>query len=250
MTPAQVLRNHGIVRIDPLTSGETADILEHLSHVSVFNGHVKNKGNLEAASPLEAVMNGWPAFSCSMEDIVTAPHMLELAMSIKYIAEEYFGEPPSLYSMNAFWTNPSAQTYMDTHSWHRDADDRKQMVLFVYGTDIEVAEDGAHLYIPGSHCKSDGEIGYDQNQTRFITEVPPHVTVLGPAGTAFLADTFGMHMGIRPRKPRLLLWARWGVTSPPVSYLWDQLAPVPRERLGDRYPTDPAMQEAIRLVVC
>ena len=44
------------------------------------------------------------------------------------------------------------------------------------------------------------------------------------------------------------IWARWGVSNPPVSYGWDGLSPVPAASVPG-YPEDPEMRAAIRLVV-
>lgn len=75
-------------------------------------------------------------------------------------------------------------------------------------------------------------------------------TVYGPPGTAFLADTRGLHMGERPTTgPRLLLWARWGVSERPWAYDNDQTVPVDRATLGDRYPNDSRLRELVSLVV-
>jgi hypothetical protein len=118
--------------------------------------------------------------------------------------------------------------------------------MFVFGVDVLEIEDGAHFYQRGSHRLRDDQLGYHfMFPTDSVLE-----TVTGRAGTTFLTDTFGFHMGQRPTtKPRLLLWARWGVSNPPESYGWDQLRPASSALLGDRYPQDPELREAIRLVV-
>ena len=209
----------------------------------MWNAHVAAKAT-EPPLPLFQVLaeSRWPAFSHHMRDVVTAPNFFELALATYSAAQEYFGELPLLYSVNAFWTQPASGQlpYVDTHYWHRDGDDRKQLVMFMFGTD-----GGVHRYQRGSHCLTDAELGYDP------AEPPPErvATVTGKAGTVFFADTSGLHVGDRALAPRLLLWARWGVSDPPESYRWDRLEAVPRDLLGDRYPADEALQRAIRLVV-
>lgn len=232
------LRTGGISLVEPLSSGEVADITDHLSRCAVYNAHVKAKATQQVIGPASGAALRWPAFTTAMEDIVLAPHMFEAALETYSIALEYFQEPPLLYSMNAFWTHPSDEVYLDTHGWHRDGDDRKQLVFFVFGTDVMNDAEGAHYYRLGSVHLPD--------QMAHGCEV---LRVMGPAGTAFMSDTGGMHVGARPNKLRLLLWARWGVTDAPASYHWDQLAPIAKERMGDRYPADPALQHAVRLVV-
>lgn len=240
------LRQHGISPAGPWTAGETRRFREHLAKAPVRDGHVWAKGK---SPPTYDRPSGWPMFCHRMEDVVAAPYLLETAIALLPLAKAYFdGERPLIYSLNAFWTQPApgAEPYLDTHAWHRDGDDRKQLVLFVFGTDVAHRDDGAHLYQRGSHLLGDGELGRD-------FRAPPEgevEVVTGLAGLAFMADTGGLHMGLRPKtRPRLLAWARFGVSDPPNSYVWDQLSPVPKEVLGSRYPADSEYQEAIRLVV-
>ncbi len=109
--------------------------------------------------------------------------------------------------------------------------------MFVYGTDVLCEEDGPHRFVLGSHDES----------TIGAHVAPP---VLGPAGTTFLADTRGLHMGVKPTstEPRLIVWARYGVSERPWAYGQDQLAPVDADRLGDRYPPDAATRKMVELV--
>lgn len=185
-------------------------------------------------------------FCHDMWDVLGAPGVLDVALGSYGDAREYFDEQPLLYSVNAFWTQPAPgqPDYQDTHSWHRDGDDRKQLVAFIFGTCVDKPSDGAHLYQKGTHLLRDDQLGRD------FRAPPPEdiVSVTGRAGAVFLADTNGVHMGLRPSAPRLLLWARWGVSDPPQSYHWDRLKPLPRHRLGALYPSDPELQRAIRLV--
>ncbi len=243
-----VLKEAGIAPVRGLSVGELADIWRGLMHLPVYNAHVQAKST-EKPVPLSRAMaeRRWPMFCHSMQDIVALPHLFELALAQKPAIESYFEEPAVLYSMNIFHTQPAPNVpqYLDTHGWHRDGDDRKQCVVFVYGTAVSQDDEGAHLYQIGSHLKGDDELGRD-------FRAPPENEVAhihGPAGTAFLADTRGLHIGLRPQhRPRTLMWARWGVSQPPDSYGWDKLAPAPRASLGTRYPADPDLQRAIRFV--
>jgi len=236
-SPLARLRRDGIVH--PFGRIDVAPILLHLADKTVWNAHVRAKAS--ASAPLQDVLRArrWAAFAHSLHDIVRAPVFLEAALALRPLAEEYFGEEPVLYSMNAFWTQPAmGDLYADTHDWHRDTDDRKQLALFVYGTDIPAWDDGAHLYQPGTH--NAGTVG---NAQAF--------PVMGDAGTAFLCDPSGLHMGVRPtRTARLFMWARWGVSTPPDAYKWDQLEPIPAAALGDRVAKiDPVGRRAIRFLV-
>lgn len=240
------LRKDGIVFCPwNMPQWEIQELDKYLDRCTAYNAHIKNKGNTNDICYRAKTKPNWPCFSVSMQDIVIAPYFFEYALKGFTLAKEYFAEPPLLYSMNCFWTQPAKSEYKDTHDWHRDGDDRKQLVMFMYGTDVDTIENGAHKYQLGSHNLKDSELGYPFRE-------PPEdkvLTILAKAGTCFFVDTWGMHMGVRPDKLRMLCWARWGVSDPPESYKWDQLAPVPKKLLGDRYPKDSELQESIRLVV-
>jgi hypothetical protein len=229
----------GIAVVEPMCRGEILTVVSHLSKCPVTDAHVWAKGKDIVNTPDDA---RWPTFCHTMRDVLMAPYFFERALGMYPIARDFFQELPFLYSVNAFWTQhaPDRHPYVDTygHEWHRDGDDRKQLVMFVYGTDVLEPQDGAHQYRENSHLDMISDAEY---RTR---------TILGPAGTTFISNTRGLHMGLRPgRWRRLLLWARWGVSDPPDSYLWDKTRPMPRGFLGYRYPEDLELQRAIRLVV-
>lgn len=247
----EIMRRDGVTRLP--VKFNALDVLAHLKTKMVYNAHVQAKAT-EYPTSFGAALNEnrWPMFCHSMQDIVTAPHILEGALNLYPLVQEYFEETPLLYSMNCFWTQPvppHIPKYADTHWWHIDGDDRKQLVIFFMGTDIETRYDGAHLYQRGSHqhypTPTTENLGYPYEQ-------PPESVVevmTGKVGDIFLADPRGMHMAPRPiHNPRMLTWARFGVSDPPVSYGWDKLSPVPKHLIGDRYPADPVLQQAIHLV--
>lgn len=232
------LRRDGIVEVPlGLGAGQAWDIRRHLRGCWCYPGHVKVYGDRVARSfnDTRRVFDVW----ChDMEDVVRAPHVWDLVASMMPAVGRYLEAPPRLYSMNAFWTRPSYRAAQpDIQEFHRDADDLRFLVMFVYGTDVLLDDDGPHRFIPGSHLEAED----------FIR---PCTSIYGRAGTVFLADTRGLHMGEKPcRGDRLVLWARWGVSDRPQTYDTDQLHSVSRSVLGDKYPRDPVIQDQIKLVV-
>lgn len=232
------LRRDGIACVyPPLGPSLAAEIAAYLRAAPCYVGHVKVYGDGVPRSWDEtaAMTDIW----ChDMETVVLAPHIWDLAISLLPTAAAYLGAPPRLYSMNAFWTRASdVVPRLDLQTFHRDKDDERFLALFVYGTDVLVEADGPHRFILGSH-----------DSERLPSEFAP--PVYGPAGTAFLADTRGLHMGVKPTstEPRLIIWARWGVSDRPWSYDNDRLAPMDARLLGARYPADAATRDLVRLV--
>jgi len=165
-------------------------------------------------------------------DLWSAPHILELASrpEILDLAEGYLGCPPTLYSINSFWSFPNRQPHKASQVFHRDWEDFRSFVLFVLLTPVDVPEEGAHYYVEGSHEFERlqarlAEMKVSAEDTRNLlgrdekTIAPAAMRLferearcfIGPAGTSFSADGFGFHRAAVPvSKPRQLLWFRFG----------------------------------------
>lgn len=235
MTPkdaasVDALRTNGITILDDRFPLEP--FLNYLSRRTVYRNHVRQ------GKPCEGLLGSWPWMCHDMQDAIVAPGLLEAALSVLPIARAYLEQEPLLYSLNVFYTEPSYPGFQpkpDIQEFHRDADDSRFLALFVYCSDVLDETAGAHQFQVGTHTGQPSA---------------PAVSILGPAGTMFLADTRGLHRGLVPNgQRRMIAWARWGVSDPPASYLWDGLSPTQRGLIADRYPADPELQNAIRLVV-
>lgn len=170
--------------------------------------------------------------SCtSMHDVILAPHWFEVSLKMTEVVAEYFGTKDIvLYSYNCFYSNQPGGVYTAVQSWHRDHDSDNFLAMFMYLTDVNNIEDGAHAF-------------EERNGNR--------VDIFGPAGTIFFADTRQMHMGHKPKnKSRGMVWARWSLQPEPITYAIDCLSPINKDLIGDRYPTDETLRNIIRKVAC
>lgn len=225
MSSVDVFRASGWLDLPSLSPQQVDEVLGFLKSREVFNGRHVVQGDTEGFSSWEAAA-GANVLCWRLGDAVTAPHLLERALGMTDFAAEYLGvETPLLYSMNVFCTRPGQPVRPDIQDWHRDSDDVRFLPMFFYLTDV----------------------GPDARQElRFDATV---LAIEGPAGTVFLSDTMREHRGLKPQaSERIVAWARWGISDPPASYLWDKLAPVDARLLGDRYPSDPRLRESIKLV--
>jgi hypothetical protein len=158
-------------------------------------------GTAAAAYPLETVLECQDVL-----DIVNAPAVLRIATT-------FLGCTPTLSSLGVRWSFPAAATPTDTQKFHRDLDDWRFLKLFIYLTDVD-AEAGPHIYVMGSHRET-AELrarlySRDGLAKRYGEESLK--TVTGARGTAFIAATHGIHMGMPPAtKPRLILQAQYSL---------------------------------------
>jgi len=240
MNVTEQLRRDGIAVL-PRRFENVAGMVRHLDSCPEYANHVRQR-----KPPVQGGLGTHPWMCRDMHDVLRAPGWLETALSTYGIAKEYLGQKPLLYSVNVFYTEPQPPApKADIQGWHRDADDEAFLALFAYLTDVHQPEDGAHEYVLGSQGD---EIKNDRDQPAASSRIRQ---VLGDAGRMFLSDPRGMHRGLVPQhRRRAIAWARWGVSDPPPSYIWDMLEPIPAEQLGyGRYPDEQELRDAIRLVV-
>jgi len=202
----------------------------YLSRCNVYSGHVRRAGNNRPSK-----IGDNPADCYSLEDMMMAPHILDLALMYSTVPQGYLN-PMYLYSINIFNTYPTSSPPIGyIQEFHRDSDDVKFVAMFVYLTDILEMKDGPHQYILGTHT------GLDMGRPQ---------TVYGPAGTAFYTDGRGLHRGLKPTSgSRRILWIRWGVSAPPRTYVQDGIQPVDNKLVTDYEKLSPYHRNMLKLLI-
>ncbi len=143
------------------------------------------------------------------EQIVRAPHLLAIANDPRVlgIVEAWMGGKPTLAAMRVWWSTPSASGEPEhAELFHRDVDDLQFIKLFVFLTDV-TEDTGPHIFVEGSpQINKLTEIRrYSDEEVEQTFGTSAVRTFTGPAGTAFLENTYGMHRGLPPRTgPRLI----------------------------------------------
>ncbi|MBK1659712.1 phytanoyl-CoA dioxygenase family protein [Paracraurococcus ruber] len=162
--------------------------------------------------PLAALPEGTASAAYALDAVLACPHLLDLANhpAVLALAEAYLGCRPTLSSIGLRWSLPRPHRCDDVQHFHRDPDDWRFLKLFLYLTDVD-ARNGPHIYVHGSHRRG-GRVRarpYAAAEAARFGAVTP---VFGPAGTCFVADTWGIHAGAVPLdRPRLLLQAQYSV---------------------------------------
>ncbi|MGB7754700.1 MAG: phytanoyl-CoA dioxygenase family protein [Salinisphaera sp.] len=150
-----------------------------------------------------------------LDDIVAAPHILELANSsfLLGIAEDYIGCKPTLSALGLRWSFPSERDGMGVQAFHRDADDWRHLKIFVYLTEVD-EDAGPHVYVKRTHKDRPTVRLHEYSDAYIAGRYAPEdiVVVTGPAGFAFAANTTGVHKGTTPtRRPRLMLQIQYSL---------------------------------------
>jgi hypothetical protein len=232
-----------------------------------------------ASGTLDEIRRSAHHGSYAPADVLDAPHLLELANHPRMLAlaAGYLGCPPSLYSLNCFWTFAGhAQPALVAQRFHRDPDDLRFCTLFAFLTDVG-AQTCPHSYVVGSHdyrsfdplllerARAAGltpEQAQELLQLTYVGDgntvcLDPYVERLlgdrivrmtGRAGTCFAEDTYGLHKGTNPSGgDRLVFWARYGL-GPNLAYTLDRGEPL-RADVKHRLPPTGAARYINRLVV-
>ena len=203
------LRAEGCTTVEPmLTAAQIAEIHAFLRGKPV----VASKG---ATYTLETVPDDVRRASYPLDVVLSAPHIVAMMNSkdVLDVAGRYLDCKPTISAVGLHWSLPSKTGECAVQVFHRDPDDWRFLKLFVYLTDVDEGA-GPHEYVRGSHVHSgrlrssryaDEEVLSRYGQTSLER-------VLGPAGTTFIADTWGIHKGrVAQTRPRLIFQVTYSI---------------------------------------
>ena len=185
------------------------------------------------------------------DQLMSLPAVQEIAACPELLAllQEHFGHMPILDSVGAWWSiaaNRPGSAEL-AQQYHFDLDRPRWIKLFVYLTDVD-PEGGPHVFVRGSHQVEARRATMLSRGYVRITDADVEATygrdrvdeICGPAGTALLVETIGMHKGKSPtRTNRLILEFQFssslfGATYPKI-HLPARLSPALLDAMK-RYP--------------
>jgi hypothetical protein len=254
----------------PMTLADPTAVRAHLEQFPVHKGPHTYSFDTQQM-PLEQAKTRFPIAGYRTDQILRAPGLIDQLNDPRLLdlIEGYMGCVPTLYSVNGWWSFPADKPEMyNSQYFHRDTDDWRFVVLFIYLTDVD-AQSGPHQVIPGSHSvegmkKLSGRPSwfrsFDPKRTftnsmgaEFAQETERMfgdriVDIVGNAGSMFLVNTLALHRGLMPtKKPRLLLWARYGLG--PTAFSADrEQGPLAKRQLPTSLPDTPRNRYVNRLL--
>ncbi|MGV1827766.1 hypothetical protein [Agrobacterium vitis] len=141
------------------------------------------------------------------------------------IAKNYLGGQAQLITTRLWWSFPTAATEKDRSmasldKFHFDLDDWRMLKFFFNINSVDEGT-GPHIYVKGSHRRRRLKhqltllVGHPAEEVLDYYGKDSAVTLTGPAGSGFVEDPFGFHMGTVPTaKPRLMMEVGFGVSKP------------------------------------
>jgi hypothetical protein len=224
------LREVGVAFCEPIPEAHIADIREYLRDKEMLS--VDGRRFTEDSVPNDVRLATFPLLT-----ILHCPHLLELMNSPQslQVATEYLRCRPTISSVRIDYSFPGSSTPEDVQRFHRDHDDWAFLKFFLYLTDVD-ALSGPHEFVQGSHRKSErlsAEFYPDAEVDRRFG-LRNVLRIIGPRGTGFYEDTWGVHKGAIPTdRPRLMFQVQYSI-FPVFKYNYQPLA-VAGTRSLDRY---------------
>jgi hypothetical protein len=206
-----------------------ADVRARLDRCLLINAQALNYQH-KLAERIEFLLKDKPAdvflASYKAEDVIRCTPLVKLACHSDIVAaiQAYLGCAPTISGFQIWHTFPG---FIDVpaENFHRDRDCFRFVKLFVYLSDVDSGS-GPHQFVKASHnpdalqgfFKSKGINvdlarlfeGNSRNlkladiESMFGSNI---LTVAGPAGSAFLEDTYGLHRGTRPTSSARMIFS-------------------------------------------
>ena len=141
------------------------------------------------------------------------------------VARQYLGAQAQLITTRIWWSFPTEASEADRSlasldKYHFDLDDWRMLKFFFYLVDVDSGT-GPHVYVRGSHNKRRMKhqltllVGHPAAEIHEFYGKDSPLTLTGRAGTGFVEDPFGFHMGtVATQKPRLMMEVGFGVSKP------------------------------------
>lgn len=141
------------------------------------------------------------------------------------VARHYLGGEAKLITTRTWWSFPTktasnADLSRASFKFHFDLDDWRMLKFFFYLSDVD-ANAGPHVYMRGSHNRRRVKhqltllVGHPAEEVLKYYGEENAVTLTGKAGSGFVEDPFGFHMGTLAKDtPRLMMEVGFGVSKP------------------------------------
>lgn len=141
------------------------------------------------------------------------------------VARQYLGGQAKVITTRVWWSFPTQASEADRSmasldKFHFDLDDWRMLKFFFNLVDVDEGT-GPHVFVKGSHKRRRVKhqltllVGHSADEVLDYYGRASAVTLTGKAGSGFVEDPFGFHMGTVPtQKPRLMMEVGFGVSKP------------------------------------
>ncbi len=219
------LQENGVITIDNLVDKqELKKFTQDLNDLPTFAGHVLNRYREDNHKGLKLsqrlMRDDWSQICMHQQDILNQEFVIKLLTNnnLMEILYQFMGCLPVFYQANIMYNNHSSSIndlmIRRGNEWHRDYENIRPLVVFIYLTDIYELSQGPQRYLRKSHLE-DKDINFGNYDAEIIDKnwnKANETTIYGQAGTTIINTPFGMHYGVPPSiGHRGILWLRFGM---------------------------------------
>lgn len=197
-----------------LTEHQVSDMRTYFENCMAFDAYHPEFGEFKAP---ENAPKGTHVANFDHLNVVRAPHALAIANNpvVLSAVADVLGAKPTISYMTAWWSIAHGEAAKEAELFHRDVDDYRFIKLFIYLTDVDEGS-GPHAFVRGSHKVNKltdiRRLGEAEVESTFGKE--NMLSFTGPAGTAFIENTYGVHRGVPPKtRTRLLFQVLYSLTE-------------------------------------
>lgn len=206
--PYRTLVERGVWMAPMVADSRIAEMREFLRKETMYSRGPE--GFTEANVPPGTRLASYP-----VSTILRCPHVVDLmndSLAIE-LAERYIGCRPTISGVRIDWSFASGNGTEEVQRFHRDHDDWAFLKFFLYLTDVDEGS-GPHQFVVGSHRTSErfSAAQYPDELVERDFGLTNAVKILGPRGTCFYEDTWGIHKGIVPNtRSRLIFQVQYSI---------------------------------------
>lgn len=162
----------------------------------------------------------------TVSDVLTCPHLVDIANDprILDVVRAHLGFEPIIDTYMAWHSYAGRPMPGSPQTLHRDKDCFRFCKLFLYLSDVD-EDSGPHVFLPNSHRPDRFEqiyrasttdnhnplqffVGGQRGQAPYLEKVfaGQFEHFIGPAGSAFMVNTYGLHKGEVPKTRNRMLF--------------------------------------------
>jgi hypothetical protein len=209
------LRRDGVAVLDQRLSSERCDALIRLAHAATARSSGGERMAVTRPDQLTA-----PRYDLDEHDLLADREVQRLIVdpSLRALAAAYLGGE-AVSDMAAMWwsvAQPGGPSSSAAQQFHTDRDRLSFVKFFIYLTDVDDAH-GPHVFVRGSHQRLPGTVRadrrFDDAEVTAVYGEEALLTIGGPTGTIFVADTSGLHKVLPPAAGHRLVFQLEFTTS-------------------------------------
>ena len=189
-------------------------VKKKINNIELLSQEIDNLDISEIKKDLISNYKGRKEYKLSLKNYIDENLVNEILNSnfLVEIIKQYFNTDPILNYYDIWMDIPTNQEEKLTQLYHRDYDNKFLVKIFIYLNDVTI-DHGPFCYVETSHKDPwnlyKGKNRLNDVEKNYLYDSKYSKALTGKKFTLVLADTNGLHKGLKPKNERLLLTAMY-----------------------------------------